>query len=74
MVGGRYSTALTNLEPDRRMELGENDEDEFLSHDIAVESREADRTRSFVGDTTPRTCGFPVSVSVTGDSQIAYDR
>lgn len=54
-VGRRYSTALTNLEPDRRTEAGENDEGEALNQDIAVESRDADKTRLFVGDTTART-------------------
>ena len=46
---------MTNLELDRRIEVGENDDGEFLSHEIAVESREADRTRLSVGDTTART-------------------
>lgn len=35
--------------------MGENEDGDSLDHEIAVESREADKTRLSVGDATART-------------------
>lgn len=56
-VGEMYATALTNLEPAFRTVLGLKSlwEDDDLCHDIAVESREAERMRVSVGELSART-------------------
>jgi len=44
-----------NLEPARMTEAGVNEDGDCLSHEIAVESRDAERIKSSEGETTART-------------------
>ena len=54
-AGGRYATALMYLEPALRVDACTNAAPVALVHEIAVVSREAERMRSSVGDTTALT-------------------
>jgi len=58
--GEMYVTALTNLDPARRMDEGVNGEvGDGRPQEIAVESRDAERTMVSVGEATARTYESP---------------
>ena len=54
-VGFRKATALMKREPARNVCAAEKEESDAFIHEIAVESREDDRIRSFEGATTALT-------------------
>ena len=55
-LGGRYVTALMYRDPARKVTAGlKPGASAFRIHEIAVLSREAERTRSLVGAATART-------------------
>jgi len=54
-VGGRYVIAFTYREPGRKTVARKNSPLSDLCHEIAVVSREAERTRSSMGVLSART-------------------